>query len=135
MGEKEEEEYEEEKGKRGPRGKPTSFFSKCSGSCTRTCPVEGPTFDRIWVILQHALPVRLKATGVYPLKILPGTSGITETLALKERHTLRDASLESTRQSPLFGLLTGLRPATLIPTMSPGTATSKSSWCISMEST
>merc|ERR1711971_1398211 len=94
-------------------------------------PVRRSTFSLISLNLQAIRAVWQSKTGEYPLQICPGWLR-TMTWAVKSLAPQAGLFLESEATYPLLMSLTETF-LMLKPTLSPGTASGKDSWCISTD--
>mmetsp|Transcript_56032 Transcript_56032/g.132142 ORF Transcript_56032/g.132142 Transcript_56032/m.132142 type:complete len:216 (-) Transcript_56032:603-1250(-) len=103
------------------------------GASSRALPERRSTLERSSVNLQAMWAVWQSSTGVYPAWIWPGWFKMM-TWAVKEAVSLAGSFLESEATLPRRISLTETF-FTLKPTLSPGTAWGRDSWCISTDLT
>ena len=112
---------------------PQSFFLKNSGFSSLTFPDLLSIFFKSLLNLEAIWAVWQSKTGVYPSLICPGCL-ITMIWASKDSQTFAGSFLLSEATNPLLTYCTEI-PLTLKPTLLPGEADSKFSWCCSMDLT
>ena len=103
-----------------------------SGFSSLGCPVAGSSFTSKDKNVHATCAVCAWNTGVYPTVITPGCCNTT-TCALNSFATLGGFLVVPATSPLLISFLP--TPLTLNPTLSPGTASSSVSWCISIDFT